>query len=110
MTVRMSNLERLPALKKPAKGADCGWGVRPPRLSYWDLPVMAPAIPQAPLNKCKPRGGPLTHQAVDHGAARQPDRAALVNATRGTELTWRGLQFGSLLLGAHVGRRGVNRK
>jgi acyl-CoA synthetase (AMP-forming)/AMP-acid ligase II len=52
------------------------------------------------------RGRHLIHAAVDWWAARKPDEAAIVNATRGTTLTWRDLELGSLALAAELARMG----
>jgi len=70
---------------------------------------MAPAIPQVTLDQFENHGRHLIHQAVDHWAALQPDRAAVVNATRGTGLTWRQLQRGSLALATELERMGFRK-
>jgi acyl-CoA synthetase (AMP-forming)/AMP-acid ligase II len=70
---------------------------------------MAQAIPQVTLDQFENHGLHLIHQAVDYWAALQPDRAAVVNATRGTGLTWRDLQRGSLLLAAELDRMGFRK-
>ena len=70
---------------------------------------MAPAIPQVTLEQFEAHGRHLIHQAVDHWAALQPDRAAVVNATRGTELTWRELKRASLALAAELDRMGFRK-
>jgi acyl-CoA synthetase (AMP-forming)/AMP-acid ligase II len=70
---------------------------------------MAAAIPQVTLEQFENYGRHLIHQTVDHWAAVQPDRAAVVNATRGTELTWRELQRGSLALAAALERMGFRK-
>jgi acyl-CoA synthetase (AMP-forming)/AMP-acid ligase II len=64
------------------------------------------AIPQVTLDQFENCGRRLVHQAVDYWAARKPDEAAVVNATRGTEMTWRDLQRGSLALAAKLERMG----
>jgi acyl-CoA synthetase (AMP-forming)/AMP-acid ligase II len=43
---------------------------------------------------------------VDYWAGRNPDGAAIVNATRGTTLTWRQLQRGSMALANELWHRG----
>jgi hypothetical protein len=50
----------------------------------------------------------LLHAAVDYWAAQKPDEAVVINATRGTQLTWAELQRGSMALagGAEWARRG----
>ncbi|MGA3017139.1 MAG: class I adenylate-forming enzyme family protein [Bryobacteraceae bacterium] len=70
---------------------------------------MAPAIPQVTLDQFENHGRHLIHQAVDHWAALRPDRTAIVNATRGTQLTWRELQRGSLSLAAQLQRMGFRK-
>jgi acyl-CoA synthetase (AMP-forming)/AMP-acid ligase II len=70
---------------------------------------MAPAIPQVTLEQFENDSRHLIHQAVDHWASRKPDRAAVVNATRETELTWRELQLGSLSLAAELERMGFRK-
>jgi acyl-CoA synthetase (AMP-forming)/AMP-acid ligase II len=70
---------------------------------------MAPAIPQVTLDQFENHGLHLIHQSVDHWAARKPDEAAVVNATRGTQLTWRELQHGSLSLAAELQHMGFRK-
>jgi acyl-CoA synthetase (AMP-forming)/AMP-acid ligase II len=67
-----------------------------------------PPIPQVTLEQYEQhyRGLHLIHAAVDYWAARKPDEAAIVNATRGTRLTWRDLQLGSMALANELWRRG----
>ena len=48
----------------------------------------------------------LIHAAVDWWAARQPGSAAIVNATRGTTLTWRDIERGSMAIAAELARLG----
>ena len=61
----------------------------------------APPIPQVTLEQFENeyRDRHWIHAAVDYWAARKPDEAAVINATRGTVLTWRDLQRGSMALG-----------
>lgn len=70
---------------------------------------MAPAIPQVTLDQFENYGRHLIHQAVDYWAARKPEETAIVNATRGSELTWRQLQRGSLALAAKLERMGFRK-
>jgi acyl-CoA synthetase (AMP-forming)/AMP-acid ligase II len=65
-------------------------------------------IPQVTIEEFETeyRGRHLIHAAVDWWAARKPDEAAIVNATRGATLTWRDLQRGSLALAAELARMG----
>jgi len=53
-------------------------------------------IPQVTLEQYEVeyRDRHLIHSAVDYWAERRPDDLAIVNATRGTTLTWRQLQRG----------------
>ena len=69
------------------------------------------AIPQVTLDQFESgfRERHLIHAAVDYWAARQPDAPAVVNATRGTELTWRELRQGSLAVAASLARLGFCR-
>ncbi|MGB7762260.1 MAG: class I adenylate-forming enzyme family protein [Bryobacteraceae bacterium] len=48
----------------------------------------------------------LIHAGIDWWAARQPGSAAIVNATRGTTLTWRDLERGSMAIAAELARLG----
>ena len=48
----------------------------------------------------------LIHAAVDYWAARKPDEPAVVNATRGTQLTWAEMQRGSMALAHELARMG----
>ena len=51
----------------------------------------------------------LIHAAVDYWAARNPDEPAVINATRGTQLTWAELRQGSLALAAELVRMGFRK-
>jgi len=66
------------------------------------------AIPQVTLEQFETEYGErhLIHAAVDWWAARRPDDAAIVNATRGTTLTWRELERGSIAIAAELHRLG----
>lgn len=70
---------------------------------------MAAAIPQVTLDQFEKHGLHLIHEAVDHWAARKPHGAAVVNATRGTDLTWRDLQRGSLAVAAALQQIGFRK-
>ena len=65
-------------------------------------------IPQVTLEQFETeyRGRHLIHAAVDWWAALQPDGAAIVNATRGTTLTWSDLESGSMAIAAELVRLG----
>jgi len=70
-----------------------------------------PPIPQVTLDDfettCRDRH--LVHSAVDYWAGRTPGAIAIINATRGTQLTWRDLQRGSLAIAAELARLGLRR-
>jgi acyl-CoA synthetase (AMP-forming)/AMP-acid ligase II len=68
----------------------------------------AEPIPQVTLEQFETRYGDrhLIHAAVDWWAARRPDDGAIVNATRGTTLTWRELERGSVAIAAELRRMG----
>jgi fatty-acyl-CoA synthase len=70
-----------------------------------------PPIPQVTLEDFEKEyaGLHLVHAAVDYWAARKPDEAAIRNATRGTELTWRELQRGSVALAGELWRMGFRK-
>lgn len=51
----------------------------------------------------------LLHAALDHWAALQPGRPAIINATRHTELSWAQLRDGSLTLAAALRRQGFRK-
>ena len=65
-------------------------------------------IPQVTLDEFETgyRGRHLIHAAVDWWAARRPGEAAIVNATRGTTLTWAELERGSIAIAAELVRMG----
>ncbi|HUB77427.1 MAG TPA: class I adenylate-forming enzyme family protein [Bryobacteraceae bacterium] len=67
-----------------------------------------PPIPQVTLEQYEQEYGDrhFIHSAVDYWAERNPDGAAIVNATRGTTLTWRQLQRGSTALANELWHRG----
>jgi acyl-CoA synthetase (AMP-forming)/AMP-acid ligase II len=68
----------------------------------------APPIPQVSAEQYEREYGGLhlIPAAVDYWAARKPEEAAIVNATRGAVLTWRELQRGSLALANELWHRG----
>ncbi len=51
----------------------------------------------------------LLHGVVDYWADRKPNDAAIVNATQGTQLTWKELQFDSLALAGELWRMGLRK-
>ena len=54
-------------------------------------------------------GRHLIHAAVDYRAARKPDGIAIVNATRGTTLTWAELRSGSMRMAGELARMGFRK-
>jgi acyl-CoA synthetase (AMP-forming)/AMP-acid ligase II len=73
--------------------------------------AMAPSVPQVTLEQFETeyRGLHLLHAAVDHWAARRPGDVLVINATRGTRLTWAELQRGSMALAGELARRGFRK-
>jgi acyl-CoA synthetase (AMP-forming)/AMP-acid ligase II len=71
----------------------------------------ASRIPQVTLERFETafRELHLIHRAADWWAARWPDDAAVINATRGTRLTWAQLQRGSRALAAGLKRLGFRK-
>jgi acyl-CoA synthetase (AMP-forming)/AMP-acid ligase II len=51
----------------------------------------------------------LIHAAVDHWAAQRPGDTAILNASRGSRLTWAELQRGSMALAAELARMGFRK-
>jgi acyl-CoA synthetase (AMP-forming)/AMP-acid ligase II len=66
-----------------------------------------PPIPQITLADFERHAPRLIHEMVDHWAAVRPDDDAILNATRGSRLTWSELQRGSLALAAELERMGL---
>jgi acyl-CoA synthetase (AMP-forming)/AMP-acid ligase II len=54
-------------------------------------------------------GRTLVHQALDYWAERSPDAVAIINATRGTTLTWRQLRDASLAVEQNLRRLGFRK-
>jgi acyl-CoA synthetase (AMP-forming)/AMP-acid ligase II len=54
-------------------------------------------------------GRTLVHQALDYWAERSPDAVAIINATRGTSLTWRQLRDASLAVEQNLRRLGFRK-
>ena len=54
-------------------------------------------------------GRALVHQALDYWAERSPDGVAIINATRGTSLTWRQLRDASLAVEQNLRRLGFRK-
>lgn len=54
-------------------------------------------------------GRALVHQALDYWAERSPDAVAIINATRGTSLTWKQLRDASLLVEQNLRRLGFRK-
>ena len=72
---------------------------------------MTPPIPRVTLEDFESgcRGRHLVHAAVDYWAERMPDEPAVLNATRGTRLTWADLRHGSLALAGGLARLGLTK-
>jgi acyl-CoA synthetase (AMP-forming)/AMP-acid ligase II len=70
--------------------------------------MATPPIPQVTLEQFETeyRDRHLIHRAIDWWAERTPGDAAVVNATRGTTLTWRELERGSMAIAAELARMG----
>ena len=69
----------------------------------------APPIPRVTLADFERRAPRLIHAAVDHWAWVRPNDPAIVNATRGSRVTWSELQRGSLALAAELERMGLRK-
>jgi acyl-CoA synthetase (AMP-forming)/AMP-acid ligase II len=54
-------------------------------------------------------GRALVHRALDYWAERSPDAVAIINATRGTTLTWRQLRDASLTVEQNLRRLGFRK-
>jgi acyl-CoA synthetase (AMP-forming)/AMP-acid ligase II len=72
---------------------------------------MKPPIPQITLEQYENdyRDRHLIHHAVDYWAAQVPDGIAIVNATRGTRLTWSDLQGLSVAYAGELARMGLRK-
>ena len=72
---------------------------------------MAPPIPQVTLEEFETAhaGYHLIHAAVDRWAAEKPGEAAIVNASRGTQITWGELRAKSLALAAQLAAMGLRK-
>src|SRR5271157_281913 len=73
--------------------------------------MIGPPAPQVTLEQFEVeyRGRHLIHAAVDHWAAQKPGDAAILNASRGTKLTWAELQRGSMALATELSRMGFRK-
>jgi len=73
--------------------------------------AMQPTIPQVTIGEFDTRYRELhlLHAAVDYWAARKPHDEIVVNATRGTRLTWADLQRGSMALAGELARMGFRK-
>jgi acyl-CoA synthetase (AMP-forming)/AMP-acid ligase II len=72
---------------------------------------MTAPIPQVTLEQFETefRDRHLIHRAVDYWAARKPDEPAIVNATRGSKLTWSELQRLSVAYAGELSRMGFRK-
>jgi acyl-CoA synthetase (AMP-forming)/AMP-acid ligase II len=73
--------------------------------------MIEPSAPRVTLEQFETeyRDRHLIHAAVDHWAAQRPNDAAILNASRGTGLTWAELQRGSMALAAELSRMGFRK-
>jgi acyl-CoA synthetase (AMP-forming)/AMP-acid ligase II len=71
--------------------------------------MSAPPIPQVTLPDYEGQPLHLIHAAVDHWAAIRPGDAAVLNATRGTRLTWDDLRRGSMAVAAGLAGMGFRK-
>ena len=71
--------------------------------------MTSPPIPQVTLEEYEGHQPHLIHCAVDHWAATRPGGIAILNATRGTRLTWGELRRGSMALAAELARLGFSK-
>jgi acyl-CoA synthetase (AMP-forming)/AMP-acid ligase II len=73
--------------------------------------MIEPPAPQVTLEQFEVeyRHRHLIHAAVDHWAAQRPGDAAILNASRGSRLTWAELQRGSMALAAELSRMGFRK-
>ncbi len=71
--------------------------------------MSSPPIPQVTLQEFESGGNHLIHAAVDRWAAVKPTEAAVLNATRGTRLTWGDLRDGSMALAGELARMGFTK-
>ena len=58
------------------------------------MPSPIPLVTAADLDRTM-AGRSLVHQTADYWAERNPEGLAMINATRGTQLTWRQLRDAS---------------
>src|SRR5271157_3440117 len=72
---------------------------------------MRPPIPQITLEQFETeyRDRHLIHAAVDYWAARKPDEPAIINATRGSALTWPDLERWSTAYAGELWRMGLRK-
>jgi acyl-CoA synthetase (AMP-forming)/AMP-acid ligase II len=73
--------------------------------------MIDPSLPRVTLHQFEVeyRDRHLIHAAVDHWAAQRPGDAAILNASRGSRLTWAELQRGSVALAAELSRMGFRK-
>ena len=73
--------------------------------------MIGPPAPQVTLEQFEAgyRDRHLIHAAVDHWAAQRPGDTAILNASRGSRLTWAELQRGSMALAAELSRMGFRK-
>src|ERR1035441_9785694 len=73
--------------------------------------MIGPPAPQVTLEQFEVeyRDRHLVRAAVDHWAAQRPGDTAILNASRGSRLTWAELQRGSMALAAELSRMGFRK-
>ena len=71
--------------------------------------MLAPPIPQMTLDDYERQPLHTVCAAIDKWAAERPDDLAIINATRGTTLTWRELQRGSMDVATGLARMGFSK-
>jgi acyl-CoA synthetase (AMP-forming)/AMP-acid ligase II len=71
--------------------------------------MLAPPIAQVTLAEFERQPLRLIHAVVDHWAATRPGDAAILNATRGTRLSWDDLRSGSMAVAGELARMGFRK-
>ena len=69
------------------------------------MPSPIPLVTAADLDRTM-AGRSLVHQTADYWAERNPEGLAMINATRGTQLTWRQLRDASFAVARNLTRMG----
>lgn len=66
-------------------------------------------IPQVTLSEYEDQPLHLVHSVLDYWAGRRPSGAAILNATRGSRLSWEDLRLGSLAVAGALARLGFRK-